>query len=312
MTADAGGAPVRLTVNAPLPVAASAGSDLLFTVQAACDQGHDRSGLAVVLIAPDGATSTYPVHAHQDGISEAAVALKAPARLGEHVFRLLLPAHSIAGSAYAEASLDIPVRVRPQATSLAVWDVPSPVVAGSRFVIKAGAKSAADCPLADRVIEACDRTMARVSRGTLSAAPLPGTAALYWCALELTAPAREGLATFAVRFAAEGLDLPHEDAVTTFATAVVPPPEHRLTVRLVERETATPIADAELRLGPYRGTTGPAGVAEIALPKGRYELNVWKVGYEAPSRPLDIAADAVVEIEALPVAEEDPDARWKM
>jgi hypothetical protein len=51
---------------------------------------------------------------------------------------------------------------------------------------------------------------------------------------------------------------------------------------------------------------------KIALPKGRYELRVWKVGFEAPPRPVEVGADAFVEVEALAVPEEDPDARWRM
>ena len=54
---------------------------------------------------------------------------------GEHVVRLVLPAHTIEGVANAEAALEVPLRVRPQTTSLAVWDVASPVGAGARFSV---------------------------------------------------------------------------------------------------------------------------------------------------------------------------------
>jgi hypothetical protein len=115
-----------------------------------------------------------------------------------------------------------------------------------------------------------------------------------------------------LRLGASELELPHDAATTSFSVAVVRPPEHVLKVKVIEQTTAAPIPDVELRLGAYRGTTGASGLAEIALPKGRYELHVWKVGFEARPRPVEIDADAFVEIEALVIPEEEPDARWRM
>jgi len=94
--------------------------------------------------------------------------------------------------------------------------------------------------------------------------------------------------------------------------AVVEPPAHLLTVKVIAKETAAPIEDAQIRLGPHRAATDPAGLAEVRMPKGRYELEVWKVGYQAPAVPLDIAADAFVQVEALATPEDNPDAAWKM
>jgi hypothetical protein len=314
MSADTVAVLVRLAASEPAPIAAPAGSSVTVRVRASSADGRDRTGLMVRLITPDGmAVRAFPFVAHADGISETAdIVLTAPSRVGEHVFPFALAAHEIAGTQYSEAALDLPVEVRPQSTSLAVWDVPSPVVAGKRLVIKAGAKSAADYPLFGRAIEVCDASGAVVARGTLGDAPLPGTGALYWTAVELAAPETKGVATWTVRFAADGLDLPHEGADTAFSTAVVPPPEHRLTVKVIEQATAKPLAAVELRLGAYRGTTSASGTAEIALPKGRYQLHVWKAGYDAPPRPVEIGADAFVEVTAAVVPEEDPDARWKM
>jgi hypothetical protein len=71
-----------------------------------------------------------------------------------------------------------------------------------------------------------------------------------------------------------------------------------------------PVEVALVRLGAYRAETGRAGLAEIRLPKGRYEVNVWKAGYEIPPTTLDLDRDASVELEALVVPEDDPDAYW--
>jgi hypothetical protein len=317
MSADAGAAIVRLTASEPAP-AAAAGERVTLRLRAACAAGCDRTGMTVTMMAPGEAARALALARHADGISETdEVVLTAPPRVGRHVFRFVLAAHEIAGTSYAEAALEVPLQVHPQATSLAVWDVPSPVNAGARFAVKTGAKSAAGCPLAGRAVEVCDAAGAVVARGTLGATPLADTAALYWTEIALDAPDAAGIVNWSVRFAADGLALPHEDAATAFSTAVAPRPEHRLTVKVVEQATAAPLADVELRLvegqvGAYRGITGASGLAEIALPKGRYQLSVWKTGYDAPPRPVEIGADAFVEVAASILPEEDPDARWKM
>jgi hypothetical protein len=313
MADETGGVLVHLTVSEPLPLDVPAGNSVAVTARASCPEGRDRTGVTITVTAPDGQATMHAFAMHADGVSETtAIALAAPPCLGVHVFRFTLPAHEIAGTHYAQAVLDVPVRVTPQATSLAAWDVPSPVVAGTRFVIKAGAKSAANATLAGRAIEVRDDAGDVAGRGVLSDAPLPGTGALYWTDIHLQAPRIEGVATWSARFEASELDLPHDGAKTSFSVAVVRPPEHVLSVKVIEQATAAPIPDVELRLGAYRGTTGASGLAEIALPKGRYELRVWKVGFEAPPRPVEVGADAFVEIEALAVPEEDPDARWRM
>jgi hypothetical protein len=313
MAKEPDGALVHLTVSEPLPLEVPAGNSAAVTVSASCPDRRDRTDMAIIVTAPDGQATTYALAADADGAGEAAViALEAPPRIGEHVFRLTLPAHEIAGTRYRKAVLDVPVRVTPQTTSLAVWDVPSPAIAGARFAVKVGAKSAVDTALAGCAIEVCDDAGEVVGRGVLGDSPLLGTGALYWTDVRLQAPRTEGVATWSVRLGASELELPHDAAKTSFSVAVAPTPEHVLSVKVVEQATAMPIPDVELRLGAYRGTTGASGLAEIALPKGRYELHIWKVGFEAPPRPLEIDADAFVEVEALVIPEEDPDARWKM
>jgi hypothetical protein len=307
-----GGALVYLWVSEPLPLEVPAGTSAAVTVRVSCADKRDRTGMILIVTAPDGHAVVHALAEHADGVSETVIELEPPPRVGEHVFRLVAPAHEFAGANYAESAIDLPVRVVPQATSLAVWEVPSPVVAGTLFVVKMGAKSTADAGLSGCAIEVLDESGSVVARRLLGDAPHTGTGALYWTEIELQAPEREGTARWSVRFDASELDLPHDGAGTSFSLSVVRPPEHVLSVKVIEQATAAPIPEVELRLGAYRGTTNASGVAEIALPKGRYELHVWKVGFVALPRLVEIAADAFVEIEALAIPEEDPDARWRM
>jgi hypothetical protein len=190
--------------------------------------------------------------------------------------------------------------------SLAVWDIPTPA-AGERFAIKVGAKSSVGCALGAQRIEVFDGE-AVVATGRLSDAPWPGTDALFWAEVELRAPDKPGLVTLAVRFDAAELDEPHPGVLSPFKVAVVPKPEHTLTVRVLA--AGMPVEEAIVRLGPTRATTDASGVAAVKLAKGPYELVVWKAGYDAPVTPLTIDADAFVQIDARAVAESDPDAVW--
>ena len=48
------------------------------------------------------------------------------------------------------------------------------------------------------------------------------------------------------------------------------------------------------------------------MPGGVYELDIWKVGYEAPTNRVSLDKNMLVEVEVLSVPEEDPDAAWLM
>jgi hypothetical protein len=191
-------------------------------------------------------------------------------------------------------------------TSLAVWDIPTPE-AGERFSVKVGAKSSAGCALGGQRIEVLDGETV-MAAGHLGDAPWSGTDALFWTALELQAPYQPGLVTLAVRFDAQELDEPHEDASSPFNVTVIAKPEHTLTVQVIAG--GVPVEGAIIRLGAVRASTDASGTAAVKLAKGRYELVVWKAGYDAPVTPIAIDADAFAQIDVRAVPQADPDAVW--
>jgi hypothetical protein len=299
----------RIQAGEPSDVAV--GAELVLKVTLSCPAGCDLSGVPLAVVAPDGAAATIEP---ADGAGEdvRTVALTAPRQVGEHVWRISCAPHEVGGIRHEACTLPISVRTRPHETSLAVWAIPSPVVTGRRFSIKAGAKSAAGCDLNGRNIEVRDEAGAAMASGSLGETPWPGTSALYWTELELLAPAAAGMFSWSVRFDASGLEIPHQGAAASFSIAIVSPPEHKLTVKVCEQDTATPIENAHVRLGAYRAATGPSGLAEIMMPKGTYDLNVWKAGYEAPATSVTIDADVAIEVEVAAMPEENPDAAWQM
>jgi hypothetical protein len=179
-------------------------------------------------------------------------------------------------------------------TSLAVWDIPTPA-AGQRFTVKVGAKSSAGCALGGCRIEVLDGEIV-VASGRLGDEPWPGTGALYWAEVELRAPQMPRPVALTVRFDAAHLDEPHQDASSPFSVPVVARPDHTLTVTVAAH--GIPIEEAYIRLGPYRATTGASGQATLEAAKGRYELVVWKAGYDTDPVPVEIDSDASINVEA--------------
>jgi hypothetical protein len=240
------------------------------------------------------------------------IALRAPLLVGEHVWRLSCAAHKSSGWHHDASLLRVPVRVRPHETSLAVWAIPSPVVTGRPFAIKVGAKSAAGCDLTGMPIVVRNAAGTKLAGGVLGDTPWPGTSSLYWTELTLMAPAEAGMFSWPVELAAADLALPHQGSSSRFSIAIVDPPEHKLTIKVIAQETAAPVENAHVRLGAYRATTNGAGFAQLMVPKGAYDLNVWKSGYDAPVTSIVIDADRTVEIAIAPMPEENPDAAWQM
>jgi len=321
MSAGAAAHATVIAVEGPAEVAA--GDEFALTILVSCPAGCDLSRIPIEVVAPDNAKALAPTlypppHSGQgrEGDTDIAaarrIALKAPRRVGEHVWRLSCAAHEISGWPHGVSLLRVPVRIQPQQTSLAVWATPSPVVAGRPFAIKVGAKSAAGCGLTGMPIAVRDAAGAVLATGVLGDTPWPGTSSLFWTELALIAPAAAGMFSWSVEFAATDLALPHQGSSSRFSIMIVDPPEHRLTVKVVEQEAAVPVENAQVRLGAYRAATGGSGLAELMVPNGAYDLNVWKSGYEAPTASLVVKGDLAVEVAITPIAEDNPDAVWQM
>jgi hypothetical protein len=194
--------------------------------------------------------------------------------------------------------------------SLAVWDVPMPVIAGEKFSIKVGAKSASGRALAGCRVEVSDSTGAVVATGKFGETPWPDTEALYWVALDVRAPAQQQFAEYAVRLMPDSGEPAHDAVPTRFSVAATAKPEHKLTVKVTEQTTAAALAGVEIRLGSFRARTDAAGRAELHVCKGAYQLQLCRTAHIAPPRPINIERDASVELTMVHVPEDHPDARW--
>jgi len=190
--------------------------------------------------------------------------------------------------------------------SLAVWDVPMPVVAGEKFAIKIGAKSSSGRALVGERVEVSDAKGEVVAAGALGAAPCPGTEALYWTSLEVPAPRDRDGASFTVRLEPASLDA----VPTRFSVAVGAKPACTLTIRVTERDTKAALDGVEIRIGSFHGRTDKAGRAELRVSRGDFLLQRWRTAHIAEPQPIRVGRDEELELTMVHVPEEHPDARW--
>ena len=203
------------------------------------------------------------------------------------------------------------VGTKPHTTSMAVWGVPAPVVMDSLFKVQVGVKCSSTCKLTGQFVEVTEEGGSKIFEGRLGESPRHGSSGLYVAEVSLPAPDTEGVSCWSVAFAGDKLGSPHQGAFATFSFRTAKPPEHGVKVEVTERD-AGPIAGAEVFVGIYRASTDERGLADLELPKGTYELNVRKPGYETPRVIVEVVRDVSVGIEAsrLPKGNPDEDQVW--
>ena len=123
---------------------------------------------------------------------------------------------------------------------------------------------------------------------------MPGTTGLYCGETAVVAPLTEGPHLWTAQFSPE---TQHLASSLEFSLITVRPPEHRITVQVVEEKTNTPIDAGIVRLGAFRVVTNENGLATLEVPHGAYELTVWKMGYEHVIRSLELNSDQSLRIE---------------
>jgi len=170
--------------------------------------------------------------------------------------------------------------------------VPATIERGEKFSVKLGVKCSAECRPDGWTVEIRDQNGKERATATLSGEPWPGTSALYYAEVELSAPDAEGLHTWEAKALADGPadgadgpadgpddpadgpDITHAEAIAPFGVRVVPMPECLLTVVAIDMESQTPVEGAKVSVHPYKTFTDERGVAEVRLPKGEYRLFV--------------------------------------
>ncbi len=290
-TRDVSRAHIEIVDGAPKSVRAAQPLELRIRIRN--DRGEDLVGAAVSAVIGERVVATAIVSPHtKTGEDEdtsphlqqtapdfafATLAFEAPPACGAHVLGLSFPAQRWNGEQFAIAQIALPLEVTPQTTSMAVWDVSSPVVVGAPLRFKVGVRSQDALPLAGARIVVLDGD-APVSEGVLGDEPWGGTTALYWTEIEAAAPANEGVAEWTVNMADLDSPAPHAGSSAAVGFRVTRPPDTALSIAVTDR-AGRAIPEADVLAGCFRGRTGEDGETVIMTSCGLLDIGVSKDGY---------------------------------
>jgi hypothetical protein len=297
----------RTHVVVPSPVEVDAGAYVAFRAEVSCAKGCDLRASLVRVLDQDDTLAQEGELSELDGAMNRTedLVVTAPLEPGEYAWRVVFPAQEKEGVLHEESSAPFLLAVKPHSTSMAVWDILSPIALHDKFTIKVGVKCSAECSLAGREIRIYGQRGKKVASAVLGGSPWPGTRALYWVEVELEAPPVEGYYRWRVRFPEPDLELPHEGSSSRFAFTTARPPQHVVTVRVSDKRTKRPLRNALVRLRssgtPYKGRTDDGGEARVRVPAGQYTVYASKGGdYETFQTTLEIHDDTSIRAELVP------------
>jgi hypothetical protein len=115
-------------------------------------------------------------------------------------------------------------------------------------------------------------TGALAAEKTMGDAPWPGTSALYYAEITLTAPAEEGRHRWEVRVPPLETEPPHAEGRARFLVRTVPKPQVAVRVEAVDQKTQAPIPGARIIMRPYSAVADERGMAELRVAKGDYRI----------------------------------------
>jgi hypothetical protein len=198
----------------------------------------------------------------------------------------------------SESSPASSVVAKKHGTSMAVWNVPTPIEYGARFNPRIGVRCDDGCVLSGATVEVLDDTGKKVATGTLSPDPWGGTSDLYWAEVELRAPVDGGYHGWSARFPQTTVaSFQHDEASQAFGLSTTKPPECTVTVGVTDEDTREPVDSAYVRLGLHSGYTDESGLVKVALPKDSYEFVVWKTKHKMHRTTVVIAKDEDLRVE---------------
>jgi hypothetical protein len=291
------------------PAEIAAGVDTVVKVRAVCSEGCDLRTTQGRIIAQDGEVIREFYFNQFYGTNEMDVLiLKAPVTPGEYIWEAVFPEQEKDGVIHTEASASFTFTVREQhQTSIVVWDIDSPVVAGAPLKLKVGMSCSADCRLTGREIEIHDQQGALVTAEKLGEDTWPGTEALYWTEIELQAPNAAGTHNLLARFSEPESRIPHLEFCSPFGFEVVEPPDYGLTVEVTDQESELPIRNADVVIHPYRSRTGEDGIAHFELVKGEYQMYVIKGKYDAYKAVVNVSGNMTIVASLAPAIAQEFD-----
>ena len=225
--------------------------------------------------------------------------VKMPVEPGSYTWTALFMPHESKEIEHQSSSVIFDLVVKPHKILISVWGIPSPVIKGQQFLIKVGAKCSAGCSVAGLpyVIENAEH--GQVASGKLGDQILPQTSNTYWSEQELDAPPEEGIYRWTAGFETSRLELRHETSPKQFTFYADNPPEHVVTIEVVDKSRNIPVKGASIFLRPRRTSSDEHGIAEIQAAEGEYQLYVSCDHYVPFQATVQVTGNIVIKAELI-------------
>jgi hypothetical protein len=270
----------REAVEPPLP-RVYAGCDIALQVNVSCSLACDLRGGMVEILAQDAVLAQVELTSFDDddAVNQTDVfILTAPTEPGEYTWTAVFGPKEEEDTPHVSASASFTFIVEVHKLTLSSWDMPFPVIVGSRFTLKAGARCTGDCKLAGEQIMLYDQQGVLLAAGVLGEEPLKGTAGVYWTELESDAPGEAGVYEWELKFSQPDRAPAHDDASHTIVFRAARPPEHLLTIEVISDIEKTPVVKALVVVTSegvsYRAWSDDVGMVSFNVPKGEYRLMI--------------------------------------
>ena len=284
-----------------------AGMELALQVKVACSSACDLRGKTVRILAQDDTVQAEVelTTADETTAQTDKFVVKAPIEPGAYTWTALFPAQATEDDAYQESSASFSFAVKPHVLSMAVWDIPAPLVLDTAFKLKVGAKCSAGCNLAGETIEIYDHTGTKIATGVLGDGLYSETIKLHWAEVNLTSPAAKGTYRWEAKLATPGLDIPHAGAAFKFSFSAAEQPKYAVTIEVVNETTQAPVAKAHVVFRPYSGYTDAQGVLKLVAAADTYKLYITEEKYDSFETTVTVTGDTTLRVELTPARYEE-------
>jgi hypothetical protein len=295
------------TVTPPLP-RVYAGGDIALQVAVSCSLACDLRGAMVEILAQDAVIAQVEISSfdNDDAVNQTDVfILTAPTEPGEYIWTAVFEPKEEENTLHMPVSASFTFIVEPHMITLSSWDLPFPVIVGSKFTLKAGAKCLGNCKLAGEQITLYDQQGTLLATGILGKEPHKDTVAMYWTELELDAPGETGVYEWELKFSQPDRLPAHDDASHAIVFRTARPPEHLLTIEVISDIEKVPVVNALVAVTSegisYRAWSDNAGTVTFNVPKGEYRLLITADDHLAldPEDTITVESDQIVKREMI-------------
>jgi hypothetical protein len=304
---------VNINMLEPILDEVSANTNVSLNFSVSCPLACDLRGKIIKIVDENGILKNNVKLCEFDGLDNKTnkFVSKAPEKAGKYIWNAEFCDGEARDIVHGKLSLPFSFIVMPHFTKVEIASLPSIVEVGSEFLLNLRVQCNVQCNLKGKKIEIYDHNKIKVTETILDSVIEHDSGEIYYCAsVKLLSPNEEKRYRWTAKFSKVEADLIHDECYCPFSFGVVQKGNAILTIRVVDKETMTPSANAFVTIRPqrYRGSTYKCrtngyGEVTINLSQGVYQIyslqaNEEKECYKAK---IEVNGNAIANMELVPL-----------